>query len=83
MTLEYRPGDIFVFLTDGFTEAMNENLQPYGEENLCRLVRENASLTAEALMERIIGEIKYYSAGRWFDDATGVVVKIRAAARKQ
>ncbi len=77
ITLKYRPGDIFVFLTDGFTEAMNESMQPYGEENLCRLVRENASLTAEALMEKMLTEIRSYSAGRWFDDATAVVIKIR------
>ncbi len=74
--ITYKQGDIFVFLTDGFTEAMNEHMEPYGEENLCRLVRENAQLPASDLMQKMVADAQRYSKGKWFDDATGIVVKI-------
>ncbi len=72
----YNTDDIFVFLTDGFTEAMNDRMQPYGEQKISRLIDQFAQLSASALMDKLVQEISQYSAGRLFDDATGIVVKI-------
>jgi len=72
----YNTGDVFVFLTDGFTEAMNAQMQPYGEQKICRIIDQYAHLSASALMDKLVEEISQYSAGSLFDDATGIVVKV-------
>jgi serine phosphatase RsbU (regulator of sigma subunit) len=74
--ISYSKNDILVFLTDGFYEAMNENKQQYGEENICKLISSNADDDAPSLMDRLQREIQNYSSGIQRDDATGIVIKI-------
>jgi sigma-B regulation protein RsbU (phosphoserine phosphatase) len=76
--IKYRPGDIFLFLTDGFTEAMNENRQVFGEKRILEFLDSHAEHNAEIILEQLNQEIFSYSSGHQFDDATAVVVKIIA-----
>ena len=46
VTIDYRSGDILFFFSDGLSEIMNGEGQILGHENLSRLIRENASLSA-------------------------------------
>ncbi len=77
MTLD--PGDILLLYTDGITEAKNEAGEMYGEDRLCQLVRENAHLSAQELLDHI-----YEAAREWgrnvvqYDDVTAVVMKVVA-----
>ena len=69
--------DVFVFYTDGFTEAMNKTKDEFGEERLIKLVEQNSALSAEEILDAIIKEAKIFM-GRTpqHDDMTMVVVKI-------
>jgi sigma-B regulation protein RsbU (phosphoserine phosphatase) len=75
-TLTYRMGDIFLFLTDGFTEAMNEKQELYGEKRILEFLQEHSARSAEDILQQLNQNMLTYSSSRQFDDATAVVVKI-------
>jgi sigma-B regulation protein RsbU (phosphoserine phosphatase) len=69
-------GDVFVFATDGVTEARNAH-EDYGAERLRRLVESLARLPATALGEHILEDLaRFTGADAHADDVTLVVVKI-------
>ena len=71
----YSKNDILVFITDGFFEAMDSENQSFGEENICSIIKSNATENAFSLMERLQRDIKNYTVGIQRDDATGIVIK--------
>ena len=69
---------LFVFYSDGLTEAMNEGEVPFGEETVFDLVRTRRSMTARQLQETILTSVAdYRGAAEQNDDLTVVVVKSR------
>jgi hypothetical protein len=74
--INYTIGDLFVFLTDGFMEAMNKEMQPFGEKDLCDIVFNNVNENATTIMDKLQDAIFSHSSGQQLDDATGIVVKI-------
>jgi sigma-B regulation protein RsbU (phosphoserine phosphatase) len=75
--VELAPGDIFVFHTDGITEASN-GTEEYGTARLRGLVEAHAGEAAEALGESILEDVDRFIDGRpRNDDLTLVVVRIR------
>jgi serine phosphatase RsbU (regulator of sigma subunit) len=73
------PGDLLFLLTDGFTEAMNEQRELYGDERLEQLVRnlDADRLSAQEILDRITREVRLYVASApQHDDMTMVVVKV-------
>jgi sigma-B regulation protein RsbU (phosphoserine phosphatase) len=69
-------GDVFVFYTDGVTEARNGD-SDYGVERLKRLVESHSGVPAGALSEAIRADLHAFLAGGFpADDVTLVVVKI-------
>jgi serine phosphatase RsbU (regulator of sigma subunit) len=75
--IEYKVNDIFIFLTDGFLEAMNSEHIPFGEARISKLIDENHKQSASEIMDVLTTEIKVYSENKLFDDTTSVIVKIR------
>ncbi len=74
---EVCPGDLFVFYTDGFTEAMNRHCEEYGEERLRHSVQKQAAGTAADAMSGIFADIKEHAGKtKQHDDMTIVVVKV-------
>ncbi len=75
-TLQYECGDIFLFVTDGITEAHSHNGAEFGEENVATILESNSSLTADQIRDHIITAVKRFGAGmNQHDDQTIVVVK--------
>ncbi len=71
-------GDVFVFYTDGFTEAMNKKNEEYGEENLIHILEQNGNLSAGEISKRIFAEVRaFMGKAQQHDDMTLVVVKIK------
>jgi sigma-B regulation protein RsbU (phosphoserine phosphatase) len=69
-------GDVFVLYTDGFTEAMNEKHEEFGEDKLIRLIEKNRNLGSRELIELIIKEVnKFVDNFPQHDDMTILVVK--------
>jgi phosphoserine phosphatase RsbU/P len=75
--VELRSGDVFVFLSDGVTEAWNGE-EEYGTLRLQEQVERHAALTAPLLGEQILADVDRFVSGRpLLDDLTLVVVKVR------
>jgi serine phosphatase RsbU (regulator of sigma subunit) len=75
--INFNKGDIFVFVTDGITEARGENSEEYGWDRLKEVITENTSDSAERIRSEIVASVKNFSAmNNQFDDLTVVVVKI-------
>jgi phosphoserine phosphatase RsbU/P len=74
-------GDVFVFYTDGITEAMNVASDLFGEARLSRIVEEHGHLESGELRERILREIEAF-VGRadQHDDMTMILIKIEDLA---
>jgi phosphoserine phosphatase RsbU/P len=78
VTIPFQAGDLFVFYTDGFPEAMNRQREEFGEDRLSRAVEGLAGGTASEVMEGIFRETKTFTgSAKQHDDMTIVVVKIQ------
>jgi serine phosphatase RsbU (regulator of sigma subunit) len=72
-----RRGDIFLFFTDGLSEAMNGRSELFGESRLRDIIEGVEGLTSEEIKERILGEIRtFVGDAAPHDDMTLVVLKV-------
>jgi serine phosphatase RsbU (regulator of sigma subunit) len=77
VTIPLAVGDLFVFFTDGISEAMNEAADCFGEGRLGRLVEEHGHLPSEELRERILREIQaFVGSAEQHDDMTLILLKV-------
>jgi serine phosphatase RsbU (regulator of sigma subunit) len=71
------PGDVFLFFTDGVSEAMNTGAELFGEGRLRRILEEGGNLGSEEVKERILEEIRrFVGEADPHDDMTLVVLKV-------
>ena len=78
-TLPIHEGDIFLFYTDGISEAMNAADECYGEERVGRIVEEHAHLPSDELRERILREIAaFVGDAPQHDDMTMILLRVDA-----
>jgi sigma-B regulation protein RsbU (phosphoserine phosphatase) len=76
-TIPIRAGDLYVFFTDGISEAMNAVNDCFGEVRLAQLVEDQASLRPDELRERILREIETFVNGApQHDDMTMILLKV-------
>ncbi|MFZ5518596.1 MAG: PP2C family protein-serine/threonine phosphatase [Candidatus Zhuqueibacterota bacterium] len=78
---EYKIGiqtnDLFLFYTDGFSEAMNADKEEFGEDRLQVVLESNPDHSAEQVIEAFKKEIfKFVGEAPQHDDMTMLVVKI-------
>ncbi len=77
MTVPFAPGDLFLFYSDGVTEAASPEGQLYEEDRLAALVEKNAELGADAMLEAIYQDVIAFTGTDLFvDDFTCVCAKI-------
>ena len=77
VAIPFQSGDLFVFYTDGFPEAMNKTLEEFGEDRLCQAVQKHASRSSAEIMDGIFAEMKLFvGKAAQHDDMTIVVVKV-------
>jgi len=66
-----------VFYSDGLTEAMNEELEQFGEERLAAAVERADGLHAEATRDSILKEVsEFLNGGNSQDDLTIAVLRV-------
>jgi sigma-B regulation protein RsbU (phosphoserine phosphatase) len=76
-TIPLRPGDLYVFFTDGISEAMNRTDDCFGEVRLGLLVEDHASLPSDQLRERVLSEVRAFVDGApQHDDMTMILLKV-------
>ena len=75
--IKYQPGDIFLFVTDGVTEAKTKGGGEFGEDKLSQVLQQSISYNADAIRDRVLSEVNEFVAGMLpHDDQTIVVVKM-------
>ena len=76
--LVLKRGQIFAFFSDGITEAMNENLDLYGEDKLSELLKNKSDNTSVELMNDIWNALNVFRGkAEQNDDMTMVIVKVK------
>jgi serine phosphatase RsbU (regulator of sigma subunit) len=74
--IEYKKGDIFLFVTDGITESLNMILEQYGDDRLMEMLKEFNEAPAEIICAEIIKSVKHFSEkAKQHDDITLVAIK--------
>jgi serine phosphatase RsbU (regulator of sigma subunit) len=76
--IPYQPKDLFVFYTDGFTEAMNSDKEEYGEARFQATINRRSAESAATIMDGVFSDVQQF-VGKTpqSDDMTIIVVKIR------
>jgi sigma-B regulation protein RsbU (phosphoserine phosphatase) len=73
---ELKPGKLFLFYSDGLTEAMNEKREEFGEARILTSMRNYNSVSAEALQHTVNDSPRSFRGNaEQNDDVTVVVVK--------
>jgi len=81
MTLN--PGDILSFYTDGLVELQNTLKKEWSISNLRKVVQQNASRSAEQIVEIIRNDLKGFMRGTaQYDDMTLIVMGRKKEARQ-
>jgi len=77
LTLDLQAGDLFVFITDGVTEAQDGLLREFGSERLRAVVDENYERSAADIVDAIFNAVRDFRGDTPpNDDTTAVVVRI-------
>ena len=77
ITLALHQGDVFVFYSDGVSEAMNDAGEEFTSERLMEVVTESVHLPAAKIVDAIVAAVEEWRAGAPpNDDMTVVVLKI-------
>lgn len=75
-TIQLKNGDVVVFYTDGFTEAMNHKIELYGEKRLIDLIQQNREKQANEILNLILKDVhKFTKDYPQHDDMTLVILK--------
>jgi len=75
--LRLQPGEVLVFYTDGFTEAMNKQEDEFGERRLVEAVSRHRTKPAPEMIRGICDEVKGFTGDViQHDDMTMVVLKV-------
>ncbi len=73
--VELKAGDRLILFTDGLVEACGADFEPFGEDELARVVRANPETSAAELMGRLMQAASEHCGGRFQDDASMIVLK--------
>jgi sigma-B regulation protein RsbU (phosphoserine phosphatase) len=77
-----KPESLFLFYTDGITEAMNEKQQQLGEDAIVHMLNANRLLSANKIQQAILALVeKFRGSAEQYDDITMVVVKSVSAKK--
>jgi serine phosphatase RsbU (regulator of sigma subunit) len=75
--LDLRMGDVLVFYTDGFSEAMNLDKDQYGDERLADKVSGFGQKSASAILHAVAEDVHHFVEGMGrHDDMTMLVLKL-------
>ncbi len=77
ISVPFEPGDLFLFYSDGITEARNEAGELFGTERLREWIEANGQLEPAAIVEAVRNTVFAFSGSeRLSDDLTSVAVRV-------
>jgi len=76
-----KPGDMFVFFSDGILDARNRNGQLFGRGRVEQIVADCGGKSADCVVDSLFQAVAEHSAGvEAFDDQTVVALKVKDGA---
>jgi sigma-B regulation protein RsbU (phosphoserine phosphatase) len=73
-----QPGDVVVFISDGISDAENEQEEMYGQDRLAELLCALRDRPAQEIADEILDDVsRFQGAKDRFDDETIIVLKVR------
>jgi sigma-B regulation protein RsbU (phosphoserine phosphatase) len=79
-----KPGDLFVFLSDGIPDARNRHGQSFGQERVEAIVAGCVTKSADCVVNEIFKAVAEFAAGvDAFDDQTVVAIKVKSGPGKR
>jgi len=77
-TIKLSSGATLVFYTDGFTEAMNNKQEEFGDEAFLKTIAENHQLSAGNLINKLLEVVQNHGGSHpQHDDMTVVILKVK------
>jgi sigma-B regulation protein RsbU (phosphoserine phosphatase) len=84
ISFKAKPGDLFVFVSDGIPDARNRHGQSFGSERVEAIVAGCATKSADCVVNEIFKAVTEHAAGvDAFDDQTVVAIKVKAGTGKR
>jgi len=79
-----KPGDIFVFFSDGILDASNKAGELFGRERVERIVADNSGASPDTIVQVIFEAVAEHASGEdAFDDETVVAIRVKGTAGKR
>jgi sigma-B regulation protein RsbU (phosphoserine phosphatase) len=76
-----KPGDMFIFFSDGILDARNRNGELFGRGRVEKIIAECGGKSADCVVDSLFKAAADHSAGvETFDDQTVVAIKVKSAA---
>jgi sigma-B regulation protein RsbU (phosphoserine phosphatase) len=83
-TFKAKPGDMFVFFSDGILDASNKAEELFGRERVGEIVAANPNASAEEMVKLIFQAAAEHASGvEAFDDETVVAIRVKGSAGKR
>jgi phosphoserine phosphatase RsbU/P len=77
-TFPMKPGDMFVFFSDGILDARNHNGELFGRGRVEKIIAQCAGKSADCVVDSLFKAAAEHSAGvETFDDQTVVAIKVK------
>lgn len=77
--IEISSNNMFVFYSDGLTEAMNKNREEFGTEQILKIINDNKESACSVIQEKIINSVtEFRGIAEQNDDITLVITKIQS-----
>jgi phosphoserine phosphatase RsbU/P len=84
LSFKAKPGDMFVFFSDGILDARNSHGHSFGPERVEAIVADCAAKSADCVVNEIFKAVTEHAAGvETFDDQTVVAIKVKAGSGKR
>ncbi len=83
VTFHAKPGDLFVFFSDGVPDAQNREGDQFGSIRLAQVIEKHCGGSADDLVTAIFAAVGKFTAGEnQYDDQTVVVLKVQERSGK-
>jgi sigma-B regulation protein RsbU (phosphoserine phosphatase) len=80
-TFRTKPGDMFVFFSDGILDASNKAGEMFGRSGVARVIASCGGQSPECVVTSLFQAVEEHSAGESaFDDQTVVAIKVKGSA---
>jgi sigma-B regulation protein RsbU (phosphoserine phosphatase) len=83
-TFRAKPGDVFVFFSDGILDASNKAGDLFGRDRVGEIVAASPNASADAIVKEIFQAVAEHASGvEAFDDQTVVAIRVKASPGKR